>query len=139
MPGSVQNASSATVLPDALARRFSRSREWLIEENQYPGDGRSQRAALVATSRKMWSIDRRLDATELDALAAFFEARGGPKESFIFYDRAERVEEGATPLYDPTGVAAGPGKYEVRFVNESFEYSMGPARGDVSIAVIEVT
>jgi len=48
MPGSVQNAAPATVLPLSLSRAFEHSREFLVSVNEYT-DGSSQRGLLAAT------------------------------------------------------------------------------------------
>ena len=56
MPGSVQNAAPMTVLPQNLCRAFVHAREYALLENEYR-NGESQRALLVATSRKRWSLE----------------------------------------------------------------------------------
>jgi hypothetical protein len=85
MPGSVALAVPATVLPHNLCKAFSASREYAVAANQYK-NGESQRAVLVATSRKSWVQSRRLTPAELTALRNFYLARNGSTEAFYFYD-----------------------------------------------------
>ena len=85
MPGSVQNAVPATVLPNSLCRAFARSQEYPIIENEYR-NGESQRAVLASTSRKRWRLAKRLTPALLLELRDFYDARRGPTEAFYFYD-----------------------------------------------------
>lgn len=135
MPPSVQNASATAVLPGMLARRFVRVRDWPAEANEY-ADGRAQVVSLTGSSRKSWRLETRLAGAELAALRTFFLAN--PHKAFLFYDREERREEGATPLYDDTGAAAGPGKYFVRFGGDAFRATVDAARGEAAVELVEV-
>ena len=137
MPGNVDNAVSTTVLPNALSRQYVRNREYPLRSAEY-ADGRSQRFLLGATSRKSWRISRRISPTELTELRDFFEARGGAKETFIFYDVQEDAADNGTYRYDETGVLVADHKYEVRF-DIPWAQSVGLARGDVDLVLVEVT
>lgn len=137
MPGSVANAAPSTVLPFFDGMRILRQRQWLTRINEYR-DGRGQRLSDFATSRKAMSVTMRLTGANMDTLFAFYAARNGPHEPFIVYDMIERGEEGLTPLYDPTGVATGAGKYTVIFVGP-WSQAVQVARGMVTIPVLEVT
>lgn len=138
MPGSVANAVATTVLPWNTARGFVREREWLLDENEYVGDGGSQRRDRVATSRKSWRLTQRLTATALAELRTFWEARNGELEAFLFYDVMERRQEGLTPLYDETGVATGAGKYAVRFAEGVWEQDVELGRSGLGLVLQEV-
>ncbi len=132
MPGSVANAAPATVLPHNLCKAFSASREYVVAENQYK-NGESQRAALVATSRKSWTQSRRLTPAQLATLRTFYLARNGSTEAFYFYDVHETSPKFS---YDPTGVRAN-GRFTVRFAG-SWEQSVGIGRADVGISLVEI-
>ncbi len=132
MPGSVQNAAPTTVLPQSLCRAFSHARAYPIIENEYR-NGESQRSVLATTSRKKWTLRKRLTPTQLQALRNFYDARNGTHEPFYFYDPYD-----ASPRfsYDPTGVATT-GRYVVRF-NTDWTQSVGPGRSDVDLELIEL-
>ena len=132
MPGSVANAAPATVMPNSMCRAFAHARAYPIIENQYR-NGESQRSALATTSRKTWSLGKRLTPTQLAALRAFYDARNGTHEPFYFYDPYETNPKFS---YDPTG-AAVTGRYTVRF-NSGWSQSVGPGRSDVQIELIEL-
>jgi phage-related protein len=132
MPGSVENAAPTTVLPESLCRAFSHSRAYPIIENEYR-NGESQRSALATTSRKKWTLRKRLTPTQLQALRNFYDARNGTHEPFYFYDPYD-----ANPRfsYDPTGAAAT-GRYTVRF-NTEWNQQVSPGRSDVDVELIEI-
>lgn len=132
MPGSVANAAPTTVLPQSLCRAFSHSRAYPILENEYK-DGTSQRSVLATTSRKKWTLRKRLTPTQLSTLRTFYDARNGTHEPFYFYDPYETSPKFS---YDPTGVA-GTGRYVVRF-NTDWAQFVGPGRSDVDIELIEL-
>ncbi len=137
MPGNVANAVSTTVLPEALSKGYVQFREYPMRSAEYI-DGRSQRFLLAATSRKSWEIHRIISPTALTALRTFFLARGGQKETFIFYDVEQDATDNGTFRYDETGVLVADHKYEVRFAGPWVQ-SVGLARGDVGLALVEVT
>ena len=132
MPGSVQNAVPAAVLPRSLSRAFGHAREYIVIENEYR-NGESQRSRLVETSRKRWRTVRRLTPTLLEALRDFYDARKGPQEPFYFYDPWD-----TTPKFshDPTGVSTA-GRYTVRFEGY-WEQMVGMGRADAEISLVEL-
>jgi len=132
MPGSVQNAVPATVLPQSLSRAFAHERAYPMIENEYK-NGESQRSVLATNSRKRWRLAKRLPATLLQTLRDFYDARHGATEAFYFYDPYETSPRFSS---DPTGVATT-GRYTVRFDGEWIQ-SSGPGRSDVSIELIEL-
>ncbi len=132
MPGSVQNATPAAVLPQSLSRAFAHTGEYTVIENEYRC-GESQRSVQAATSRKRWRLVKRLAPVQLQALRSFYEARNGPAEPFYFYDPYETNPRFS---YDPAGQATQ-GRYTVRFDCEWNQSSM-PGRSDVSIDLIEL-
>jgi hypothetical protein len=132
MPGSVQNAAPATVLPQNLSRAFTHTREYPVFANDYR-NGESQRAAQTATSRKKWTLSKRLTSAQLQMLRNFYDDRSGTLEPFYFYDPYETNPKFS---YDPTGQAVT-GRYTVRF-NTEWSQSVGPGRSDVQIELIEL-
>lgn len=132
MPGSVQNASPSTVLPRSLCRAFVHTREYPVTDNSYR-DGESQRSAQAATSRKRWTLAKRLAPGQLQALRGFYEARNGRHEPFYFYDPYETDPKFS---YDPTGGTVV-GRYTVRF-NADWNQTVVPGRSGVQIELIEV-
>ena len=132
MPGSVQNAAPATVLPLSLCKSFVHERVYPLIENEYK-NGESQRSALVTISRKRWRLAKRLAPDALEDLRDFYDARHGPQGPFYFYDPYETSPK-FTP--DPTGQAI-PGRYTVRFEG-GFDQSTGMGRADVEIQLVEV-
>lgn len=132
MPGNIQNTAPSTVLPQSLCRAFAHSREYPVIENGYK-NGESQRAPQATTSRKQWSISKRLTPAQLQTLRAFYDARKGAHEPFFFYDPYETNPKCS---YDPSGVAEA-GRYAVRF-NSEWSQSVGPGRSDVQFDLIEL-
>ena len=133
----MQNAVATAVLPEMLARGFRRVREYAAEATEYR-DGSRQTRLLVASSRKMWTLELRLAPAAMTELREFFEAR--PHKAFLFYDAEERRAEGATPLYDETGAAGGPGKYTVRFdAAGGWRQVMDLARGNTGVRLVEIS
>jgi len=132
MPGSVQNAAPATVLPQSLCRAFTHERAYPLIENEYK-NGESQRSVLATNSRKRWRLTMRLTPAALQALRTFYDARNGTREPFYFYDPYD-----ANPKfsYDPTGQVTT-GRYTVRF-NSDWQQSSGPGRSDVEIELLEL-
>lgn len=132
MPGSVQNAAPATVLPNSLCRAFTRSQAYPLVENEYR-NGESQRAVLASTSRKRWRLVKRLTPALLAELRNFYDARKGPTEPFYFYDPYDTSPKFS---HDPTA-AMTTGRYTVRFDCE-WSQTCGPGRSDVNIGLTEV-
>ena len=132
MPGSVQNAAPATVLPQSLCRAFTHERAYPLIENEYK-NGESQRSVLAANSRKRWRLTKRLTPAALQALRTFYDARNGTTEPFYFYDPYDTNPKFS---YDPTGEVTV-GRYTVRF-NSDWQQSSGPGRSDVEIELLEL-
>lgn len=132
MPGSVANAAPSTVLPQSLSRGFAATREYPVIENEYR-NGESQRSTQAATSRKRWTLTKRLTLVQLQALREFYEARHGTHEPFYFYDPYESDPKFSA---DPTGASVN-GRYTVRF-NSDWSQSAGLSRSDVQIELIEL-
>ena len=132
MPGSVQIAAPAEVMPWGLCRAFTHSREFAAVENEYK-NGEWQRGLLVAISRKRWSIARRLAPDALEELREFYEDRSGPQEPFYFYDPWDTSPKFS---YDPTGVATT-GRYTVRF-DGFWEQTSGMGRADVQVDLVQL-
>jgi len=132
MPGNVQNASATAVMPASLSRAFAHTREYPVIDNEYR-NGESQRSTQASTSRKKWTLSKRLTPAQLQALRNFYEARKGAHEPFYFYDPYETSPKFS---YDPTGTAAA-GRYTVRF-NSEWSQSVTPGRSDVQIELIEL-
>ena len=132
MPGSVQNAAPATVLPQSLCRAFMHERAYPLIENEYK-NGESQRSVLATNSRKRWRLTKRLTPAALQTLRTFYDARNGTTEPFYFYDPYDTNPKFS---YDPTGQATT-GRYTVRF-NSDWQQSSGPGRSDVEIELLEL-
>src|SRR3974377_555210 len=132
MPGNVQNAAPATVLPQSLCRWFVHERAYPLIENEYK-NGESQRSVLATNSRKRWRLAKRLTAAALQTLRAFYDARNGSTEPFYFYDPYETSPKFS---YDPTGQATT-GRYTVRF-NGDWQQASGPGRPDAQIDLREL-
>ena len=132
MPGSVQNAAPATVLPQSLCRAFVHERAYPLIENEYK-NGESQRSVLATNSRKRWRLRKRLTPATLQALRNFYDARSGMFEAFYFYDPYETIPKFS---YDPTGLAVA-GRYTVRF-DCGWSQSADPCRTDVEITLAEL-
>lgn len=132
MPGSVQNAAPATVLPQSLCRAFAHERAFPLIENEYK-NGESQRSVLATNSRKRWRLTKRLPPAALQALRDFYDARGGTLEPFYFYDPFE-----TTPKFswDATGQAVA-GRHTVRF-DSNWSQNAGLGRIDVEMALVEL-
>jgi len=132
MPGSVAVAVPVTVMPNSLSTRFRHSREYILKANDYK-NGESQRGVLVTSSRRRWSIDKRMTPAALATLRNFYDARNGPHEAFYFYDVWETVPKFS---HDPTGVATA-GRFTVRFVGQ-WPQEANISRLETSVTVLEI-
>jgi hypothetical protein len=131
MPASVGTASPSTVLPKSLCTAFTESREYRTQINEYH-DGSSERQSMTTTSRKAFKLTKRLNATDQDALLAFYKARKGSSGVFFFYN----TRESANFAYDVTGVATQ-GRYTVRFDGELAQ-ELGIGRHSSALGLVEV-
>ncbi len=132
MPGSIQNAPPATVLPASLSRAFVREQSYPVLANDYR-NGESQRLNETTTSRKRWRLAKRLTPMQLQALRDFYEARNGSVEAFYYYDPYETVPKFTS---DPTGFSLN-GRYTVRF-DCGWSQSCALGRSDVEVELIEI-
>jgi hypothetical protein len=109
--GVVANAVPVGVLPQRLARKFTRVENWLTQANRYPS-GEQQAKSLVATPRWAFELECGLTAEEAAELRTFYEDHGGGMIPFYLY-----VPEEATPRWtiDLTGASAS-GRYTVHFI-----------------------
>ncbi len=132
MPGSVANATVATVMPAGLCRLFERTDEWAAWSNRLR-DGREIVTSRTSTARRSWALVRRMTAAQLSALELFYVARRGSAEPFWFYDPWE-----TSPKFspDPTGTATA-GRYAVRFEGQ-FSVEMNWPRHFAEFRLVEV-
>lgn len=128
MPGNVQLADAVEVLPIELSAAFAEEYAWLIVESGPYADSSSQRRYDGTTSRRAWSVAKRMTADEWDDLLDFFALRKGALEPFYFYPNADD--------HDPTGVSTT-GRYRVRF-EAGLSRSMQFARSAVDLRLIQV-
>ena len=134
MPGSVSNAVPVGVLPRSLCTAFTEKREWASRVNEYH-DGSRQSAPLVSTSRRSWTIRKRLTPTVLQALWTFWTAN--QHTAFYFYNPKEPATgQSVGSNYDGTGISTQ-GRYTVRF-NCDWNQSTYSARADCALELIEV-
>ena len=103
MPGSLQPAAPAGVIPASLCTAFTESREYAQLQNQYH-DGTVQRSQLSQTSRRTFRLSKRLGAADLGTLYAFWVAKQGGLIPFAFYNPFEvAAGHDIGSNYDPTG------------------------------------
>ena len=134
MPGSVSNAVAVGVLPASLCTLFTEKRHWQSRVNEYH-DGARQSMAVVSTSRRAWSLRRRLAAAVIATLWTFWT--GNQNTAFYFYDPFEPASGQAVGSnYDATGVSTQ-GRYTVRF-NGDWNQSTYIPRADCTLELIEV-
>ncbi len=132
MPRSVASAVPLTVLPQSLCSAFARTEEWPIAINTYR-DAEAQRVNLAASARLSWHLSRKLTASQLVTLLAFWHARDGALQAFYFYDPLE-----TSPMFshDPTG-AEPTGRYTVRF-DGTLEITSGIVRSVVGLRLLQL-
>ena len=130
MPGSVRNAVSVGVLPFSLCRQLVESRQWPVRAVEYHG-GETERAALTSTSRRSWTMGKRLTPSGLATLRALLDTY--PVDAFYIYSMKE-----TSPVFtwDATGVATA-GRYLVRAAGD-WNQTTYIARSDVQVQFIEV-
>ena len=130
MPGSVRNAVSVGVLPFSLCRQLVESREWPVRAVEYHG-GETERAALTSTSRRSWTMGKRLTPAALATLRALLDSY--PVDAFYIYSMKE-----TSPVFtwDATGVATA-GRYLVSAAGD-WNQTTYLARSDVQVQFIEV-
>ena len=101
-------------MPASLCTAFSLQTAYAGLESQYH-DGTIQRSQLAQSSRKTWVLAKRLNASAVATLYAFWTTQLSGLTPFAFYDPFD-VASGAQigSNYDPTGNNLQ-GRYTVRF------------------------
>lgn len=143
MPGTVQNAAPAAVMPWNLCAAFAHSRAYAGMNNDY-ADGTDQRSLISFTSKKSWRFQPMVGnagnypaansvRTLMETLRAFYDSVGGPHRAFYFYDVFETVRFG----YDATGTSTV-GRYTVVFRSTWSQVVTFPA-ATVQLEIEEVT
>jgi hypothetical protein len=122
VPGSVTNASYTGTLPWSLSTHFVENQEWKALVSEYK-DGRSQRAEQVSTSRKTYSLDKRLAPAAMATLRAFYMSHIG----IAFRVYLAKVD------YDASNASFKICRFEGGW---SEEFTLG--RSNVSLQVVEV-
>jgi hypothetical protein len=90
-------------MPATLSTAFTELREYAQLQNQYH-DGTVQRSQLAQTSRRTFRLSKRLSATDLGTLYAFWVAKQGGLIPFAFYNPFEvAAGHDIGSNYDPTG------------------------------------
>ena len=139
MPGNIAYAAPSGVLPQSLCTAFSETRAY--EQIQGPPyhDGTIQRSQLAQTSRRTFSLSKRLSAAALATLYNFWVAQNAGLTPFFFYnpfDVAAGQQIGSN--YDPIGNNTQ-GRYIVVFRNTAWSQATDTARSNVGgIQLIEV-
>lgn len=103
MPGNLTQPEPNGVMPESLCTAFKEQREYAQLQNAYH-DGTIQRSQLAQTSRKTFTLAKRLDSADLATLYAFWTTQMGSLTAFIFYnpfDVAAGAQTGSN--YDPAG------------------------------------
>ena len=136
MPGNISLADGLTVLPAALCSAFSRGWNYPVQVNDFP-DGACLREIEATNSRRAWKQTRKVRAVALGVLRAFYDACGGPRDPFLFYDPFEVAEgDDIGSNHDPTGLSMV-GRFTVRF-NTDYSQNSGVAFSDVQLEFAEL-
>lgn len=134
MPGNIAYAAPASVMPQTLCLSFAEARQYATLENTYH-DGVYTVGALAATSRRTFKLSKRLNATALATLVAFWNSVGAGLTPFYFYNPFDGSPIGSN--YDATGVSTT-GRITVRF-NGDWAQSTDMARSMIqNLELIEV-
>ena len=129
MPGNIQIAAPAGVMPYSLCTAFYESREYPQLQAQYH-DGNTERSQLAQTSRRTFKLAKKLTASLAFTLKAFWDGQQGGVVPFLFYNLAEGA-------YDATGNSTR-GRYTVVF-RCNWAQTTGILRTDVpQLELIEV-
>ena len=129
MPGTIQVAAPAGVMPYSLCTAFCESREYAQLQAQYH-DGTTERSQLPQTSRRTFKLAKKLTASLAFTLKAFWDGQQGGIVPFLFYNLAEGA-------YDATGNSTQ-GRYTVVF-RCNWAQTTGILRTDVpQLELIEV-
>jgi len=131
---SVLNASPTGVLPQTLCTSFEEQSAFLELQSLYH-DATVQRSRLSTYPRHTFKLARRLNATDLATLLAFYEAHQGGLIPFYFYNPFDATPPGSN--FDATGASTA-GRYTVVFHGD-WQQSTGLARTDVpGLELVEV-
>jgi hypothetical protein len=103
MPGNLTQSEPNGVMPASLCTAFTELREYAQLQNQFH-DGTVQRSQLAKTSRRTFRLNKRLNASMLASLYAFWVSQNGGFTPFAFYNPFE-VASGQQigSNYDPAG------------------------------------
>jgi hypothetical protein len=138
MPGNLTQAVPNGVLPATLCTAFTESREYEQLQNAYH-DGTIQRGQLAQTSRRTFKLSKRLSATALATLYAFWVTQNGGLTPFAYYNPFEPGSGLAVGSnYDPTG-ASTQGRYTVKFSGVTWSQATDVCRTSVQgLQLVEV-
>lgn len=131
MPGAVVTATVSAVMPFTLFKKFTRQEQYKSLSNGY-SNGEYQSSAMVGSTRRRWDLSKRLAASDLSTLEAFYVAQNGRQIPFYIYDIM-------TPgvVWDNTGVVTT-GRASVCF-DSSLTETIGVGRGDVPFSITEIS
>jgi hypothetical protein len=137
MPGNIIQADPNGVMPQSLSTAFTESRNFEQLQVSYH-DGTIDRGQLAQTSRRTFTLTKRLNAADLATLYGFWAAQNGGLTCFLFYNPFEPAP--GQPIgsnYDPTG-AETQGRYTVVFRNTAWSQSSDVCRTNIPIELVEV-
>lgn len=132
MPGNLQAAAPASVLPYGLCSAFEEQRTYEVSVSEY-ATGESQREARATSPRRTWRQARKLKPAQLTELITFYRARKGGTEPFWFYDLRVSTPYGN---YDATGASSN-GRFAARFEGP-FGFTLQLGRAEVSFVIVEI-
>jgi hypothetical protein len=103
MPGNLIQAEPNGVMPASLCTAFTELREYAQLQNQFH-DGTIQRSQLAQTSRRMFRLNKRLNASALATLYSFWVSQNSGLTPFAFYNPFEvTAGQQIGSNYDPAG------------------------------------
>jgi hypothetical protein len=138
MPGNLTQITPTTVFPSSLCTAFTELREYAQLQNGYH-DGTIQRSQLAQTSRRTFRLAKRLSASALATLYAFWTARNGGLSPFYYYNPEEPASgQPVGSNYDATGVSSQ-GRYTVVFRGGTWAQATDVCRTSVQgLELVEV-
>lgn len=90
MPGNIAYEAPTLVFPQTLSTAFAGIRSYTQLRADYH-DGSFQAKLLGQSSRRIFKLAKKLNATQLGTLRAFWDSVGGPLNSFFFYNPFEGI------------------------------------------------